>query len=84
MCVRAAPVICDACVWQDVKRYEDAVAERTNRITAIKEGRAQGRIEDIPQVSIISFLSTTTTTTTTTNMISDVAVVDSSGIGRVA
>ena len=35
---------------EQVKLYEDAVAERTNKITAIKEGRAQGIIKDIPQI----------------------------------
>ena len=35
---------------EDVKVYEDEVAKRTNLITAIRERRATGRIEDIPPV----------------------------------
>ncbi|EKX47799.1 hypothetical protein GUITHDRAFT_106353 [Guillardia theta CCMP2712] len=35
---------------EQVRIYEEMVTERTNKITAIKEGKLHGRIEDIPEV----------------------------------
>uniref|UniRef100_A0A7S0EYJ1 WW domain-containing protein n=1 Tax=Hanusia phi TaxID=3032 RepID=A0A7S0EYJ1_9CRYP len=35
---------------EEVRLYEELVTDRTNKITAIKEGKLHGRIEDIPEV----------------------------------